>query len=112
MKTLTLDETWVECLKMWRWIVRQPCPRNVKALKVEWITAHGFAGISHACFFCEYSEYGRGWQGCVKGHCPAKLVDRKFTCACDPDYNYEEKPAAFLRKITALYKIYLAKKTA
>ena len=104
MKRLTLDQTWEQCLKMWRWIVRQPCPRDVDALKTQWLEKNGFNYVQAGCFFCEFTQKD---EACSR--CPGAKVDRDFRC-WDEDYEWEEKPAAFLREITELNKIRLTKK--
>ena len=105
MKKLSLDETWEKCLLMWRWIVRQRCPRNVNTLKEKWLDKNGFDyNIESDCFFC---EYGNRYSSCFS--CPGKKVERVFRC-CNENYHYFRKPAAFLKKITELNKIRLAKK--
>lgn len=38
---------------------------------------------------------------------PGTLVDKNFTCG-NSKYHFEKKPAAFLRELERLYKIYLA----
>lgn len=107
MKRLTLNEIWEQCLKMWRWIVRQKCPRNVKNLKEEWLKRNGFKDDypDSDCFFCEW-DFSKGVDSC--SYCPAKKVDENFYCGT-AEYNYFRKSAAFLRKIIELNKIRLAK---
>jgi len=105
MKKLSLNETWEQCLKMWRWIVRQPCPREVDALKIEWLEKNGFDSIRAGCFFCEFTEKDKACS-----RCPGVKIDRYFKC-WNEDYEWEEKPATFLRKITELNKIRLAKRS-
>lgn len=104
MKKLNLNETWEQCLKMWRWIVRQPCPRNIYTLKDTWLKEHGFGNnfLYNDCFFCDYN-----CVSCKK--CPGYKVDRDFHCE-NYEYNYSAKPTAFLRKITELNKKRLSKK--
>ena len=106
MKKLNLDETWKKCLLMWRWIIRQPCPRNVLRLKEKWLKKNGFdyGDIESDCFFCDYANR---YMGCFS--CPGGKVEKNFSC-CNYDYHYFYKPVAFLKKITELNKIRLAKK--
>ena len=99
-KRMALDEIWKQCLKMWRWIVRQPCPRDIGKLKREWLRKHGFNDIFCDCFFCDAVKENK--SRCLQ--CPGKKVDKSFDCNND-DYYYYEKHAAFLRKITELDKI-------
>ena len=107
MKKLTLNKTWEQCLKMWRWIVRQPCPRCVNELKEKWLEKNGFDfdELENDCFFCDYAtRYG----GCEIS-CPGNIIDKNFCCG-DYDYHFLRKPAAFLRKITELNKKRLARR--
>lgn len=104
---MNLNKTWEQCLKMWRWIVRQPCPRHIGSLKWEWLKENGFRDIESECFFCEYDNKSIKPDACK--NCPGYKIDKKFGC-CNDDYHYYHKPAAFLRKITELNKIRLAKK--
>ena len=111
---LTLDKTWDECLKMWRWIVRQSCPRDdIGELKRRYIEKKELPDIFCGCFFCEYNVTRRKKAskrlsgGCC--FCPARKIDKDFLCD-NNNYNYAAKPAAFLRKITELNKIRLKKK--
>ena len=110
MKKLTLDETWVLCLKMWRWIAkvkRAGSTSQVAALKRRWLKSHGFKGVSinHECFFCEYDDQRRG--GCKS--CPAKRVDKNFGCRDEADDCFWN-PNGFYNKVNRLNKKRLAKK--
>lgn len=113
MKRLPLDQTWTECLKMWRWVVRQVKAAkakgkgwNVQDLKTEWMEKQGYRPleIKNDCFFCEHD--GR------KGNCslcPGRKIDKTFYCS-HWDYSWEFRPTAFLARVNRLNKIRLAKK--
>lgn len=105
MRRLTLDETWTECLKMWRWIVREirKGRRGVGNLKGEYLKKRGIPAdeLMGDCFFCDYPRPERGY--CRE--CPGRLVSSRFQCE-RPSYCYYSHPSAFLRKIEALYLIY------
>ena len=107
-KKLTLDETWVLCLSMWRWIAEQKRAGNtigIDILKSDWLDKN-WAGkeIRSDCFFCDWAirhakrvkpESG----GCPD--CPGVFVDRQFDCA-DKNYNFFSKPIAFYNKFVSL----------
>lgn len=109
MKKLTLDETWDLCLKMFKWISRQQ--GDVGELKSQWLRKHGFvpASIDSNCFFCEYhhTHKRKDWGKC---NCPARKIDKDFDCK-SAKYDYTTKPRAFYKKLVALNKIRLAKKS-
>ncbi len=121
MKRLTLDETWVLCLKMWKWIARQVRAAikagktwSVIELKNEWLSNHGLAcnNIEHDCFFCEYARKRNPYKeirGAGCNLCPAKKIVKDFQCV-DYLYDYENNPIAFYKRIFQLNKIRLAKK--
>ena len=111
MERLTLDQTWVLCLKMWKWIakeVRAGNSTNVDALKKEWCEKNGFAAIEikYCCFFCEYDRRGI----CECDRCPARKIDKAFKCYVDSSYHYLEFPLKFYKTICQLNKIRLGKK--
>ena len=109
MKKLTLNETWIECLKMWKWIAGQKRKGDINSvcsLKRQWLKNNGYCAdsVSGNCFFCEYANE-RG-QLCVL--CPGKIIDRKFSCS-NSDYDYFYRPADFYKKLKRLNKIRLKK---
>ena len=123
MKRLNLNETWVLCLKMWKWIamkvrvaIKAGKEWDVVILKREWLSSHGFENIRiyHNCFFCEYAHQHnphkdiRG-EGCSL--CLARKIDKEFDCQ-DTDYEYDQKPIAFYKKLVELNKIRLKKRKA
>lgn len=117
MKRLTLDQTWVECLKMWRWIVRQVKVAKAKrgswgtdGLKQQWLAAHGYepSKISSTCFFCDWDDKYIA-SGCCS-RCPAVMIEKDWTCS-EARHYYLCKPIAFLAELNRLNRIRL-KKTA
>ena len=97
---MTLNETWKNCLAMWKWIAEQIQDNpdlDVKDLKMEWLDNNGFGTtIVEDCFFCDYAP-----GNCL--HCPGKLIDPSFHCEAE-EYHYLESPVAFYEKIVALNK--------
>ena len=108
MKKLTLNETWTECLKMWKWIASQKRKGDINSvhfLKEQWLGNNGYKEMSirSNCFFCEYiSKCGRG--NC--GYCPGKKIDPEFSC-CFSDYDYSYEPILFYKEIKRLNNIRL-----
>ena len=107
MKKLTLNETWTECLKMWKWIAGQKRKgniNNVGFLKKRWLKNNGYCAdsVSGNCFFCEYVD--KRDRGCEL--CPGRKIDQRFACS-NSDYNYFYRPADFYKKLKKLNKIRL-----
>ncbi len=109
MKKLTLNETWEQCLAMWKWISRRCLNslKDVNDLKKEWLKVNGFTRIHHDCFFCH--KCPRSTHNAEHCGCPAKKIDKKFDCF-NYDYGYREQPRKFYAKLKELNKIRLAKK--
>lgn len=111
---MTLDETWKNCLSMWRWIAKQRRAgswQHVAYLKAEWLTSHGFEGIEQDCFFCDRrllcKKTGLNKDNlCI--NCPARRVDKEFGC-CTDEYNFSDKPIAFYNKLVSLNRKRLKK---
>lgn len=102
MKQLTLNKTWTECLRMWRWIAaekKKDNTDNVRTLKKAWLKEHGFGYMCADCFFCAYDIIRKGWELCE--HCPGKLVDEQFDCR-HLSYNHNTSPIAFYKKLLEL----------
>ncbi len=100
MKELSLEETWTECLRMWKWIVKRKKagdPRTVGILKIDWIRKSRHGVIYASCFFCQFSSP----YSCKE--CPGKNVSRAFSC-CHRDYHYEIHPTKFYKKLVELNK--------
>ncbi len=95
---LSLDKTWTECIKMWRWIIKQhkKGASRIEILKQEYLRKHyPNKKISSDCFFCNYDSGG----GCF--HCPGVLVETSFNCE-NEETNWYSKPEAFLAKLLRL----------
>lgn len=99
---MTLDKTWKECLRMWKWIVKQidkGTDESIGTLKVQWLDEHGYGNnnIQAGCFFCHYITEKS--EDC--SICPGYLVDKKFSCQ-NKTYDYEYKPKKFYKKLLEL----------
>jgi hypothetical protein len=114
MKRLTINQTWEQCLAMWKWISRQCkgkdkgwCENNVERLKVHWLKVHGIKDgeLNYNCFLCEYDVRRKGL--CLS--CPAQKIDKSFKCM-EYDYSYETRPRLFYAKLKELNKIRLKTK--
>jgi hypothetical protein len=109
-KKRTLNQTWVLCLRMWRWIAKVwQTPRyrryDVIVLKDMWLRKNGFRYIRADCFFCDY----KGSDLCCDQACLGSLVNPEFNC-CNDDYNYVHKPVEFYKELLRLNRIRKAKK--
>lgn len=107
-KERTLNQTWVLCLRMWRWIAKVwQTPRyrryGVCDLKKTWLRKNRFRYLQNDCFFCEFD------RGFSCSSCPGKLIVLDFNC-CDDEYDYEEKPVEFYKELLRLNRIRKAKK--
>ena len=113
MKRLTLDQTWEQCLAMWKWISRQcinkkrPSWYFVETLKMEWLHTKGIEHyeLDHDCYFCEHDLNHRG----MCGSCPARKIETGFHCD-NNEYSWMRHPRLFYAKLKELNKIRLAKK--
>lgn len=97
---MTLDETWKNCLSMWRWIakeVRNGNPKGADSLKIEWTKAHDLYTSARSCFFCDYANALNG--GCNK--CPAWKIEPGFNCSA-PEHDHTDNPIAFYNKLVSL----------
>ncbi len=110
MKRLNLNETWVLCLKMWKWIAKQVKAgrQNVEGLKEEWLRKHKFSGIHSKCFFCDYAVKNSHPKK-FDCNCPAERIEQDFWCQKD-SYCYSLKPIAFYKKLVELNKLRLKKR--
>ena len=101
---MTLNKTWKECLRMWKWIVKQVDKGDetgVEALKKEWLRTHGYDEyVSGSCFFCDYDRLN-GDDNHYCASCPGRLVLESFSCT-DTFYNYYNKPKKFYKKLLEL----------
>jgi len=108
-KPLSLDETWDECLKMWKWISENYRFFASPFFNTEKAKDYYLTNIRKAikkpnadCFFCDYvdQEYREG--GLSKcSSCPGRLVDDKFHCV-DELYSYTNHPVKFYKKLVSL----------
>ncbi len=109
-KKRTLNQTWVLCLRMWRWIAKVwQTPRyrryGVIDLKMIWLRKNRFRYIRADCFFCGY----KGSDLRCDSNCPGSLVNSEFSC-CSDDYHYEDKPIEFYKELLRLNRIRKVKK--
>ena len=103
-----LDRAWVNCLRMWKWIIDNLPDGFSKAsddckdyiidhLKHDWLKDNKFKKrISQDCFLCEYDNKHKG--NC--NSCPALLAhpERAFDCT-NLDYNYTYDPLLFYKEL-------------
>ncbi len=116
MKKLSLEKTWTECLRMWKWITKH-LPEDtfwgIEDAKDNWLEENGYmlrADRPHCgCFFCEYKQHFAIDGHCPCSHCPAKLVDKKFDCQ-NSTYSYDQNPKKFYAELLRLNKMRLKKK--
>jgi hypothetical protein len=116
-KKLSLEKTWIECLKMWKWIVEQikKDPNiGVITLKSEWLVKNKYKGLEGNCFFCDYDQSTIDSNGGIYNikickYCPGRLVNRKFNCEYT-SYDWYDKPIAFYKKLLELNRIRKSKK--
>src|SRR3972149_11881078 len=105
---MTLEKTWKECLKMWKWIAKKYDERLDKnvffdvtivlELKESWLNFFGYNGsLDNDCFFCDYANQPN--RGCE--YCPGRKIDKYFSCQ-NSDYDFKEKPVAFYKKLVSL----------
>lgn len=124
MKKLTLEQTWVACLKMWRWVCKEVKRRNITpsvssitSLKYEWLRNKGYITPVDSCFFCDY-DY-RYEADCRL--CPAGRMEGGYEFWCELNRNPSDNddwcdfawfidPHAFLRKLKSLNRKRKAKK--
>jgi len=127
MKRLTVNETWEQCLAMWKWISRQCKVKSYREsiydYKEAWSTKNGYkeGDIRELCFFCHKGQLRlaatklpkREWltkyatSQCP--YCPAMDIDSDFDCF-NSEYHFELKPRLFYAELKRLNKIRLAKK--
>ena len=103
MKERTLNQTWILCLRMWRWITKTKAenPRRwISTLKRQWLHENQIKIVGdHDCFFCEWIDDG---SSCAR--CPGRLIDFNFNCHREA-YHYVRKPAAFYKELLRLNRI-------
>lgn len=99
---MTLNQTWKNCLQMWKWIDRVWEPGiGVTALKKQWMRMHlPTISVTFDCFFCDYDEVRGEKQRCVI--CPGRLVSNRFRCEAYTSYHWRDKPKQFYKKLLQL----------
>ena len=102
-KRITLNQTWKNCLRMWKWIDKEYiCGMDVEVMKCDWLDKYK-PDLCHAsnCFFCQYaSEHNKeGDVLCV--NCPGRLVSKFFNCT-NKSYHYLRHPKKFYKKLLEL----------
>lgn len=111
MKRLSLDETWVECLKMTKWLSEN---YDAEIDDIDERKIYYLACVCHMdgddfpalqCFFCNYTN---GYSGCKKS-CPGKLVDPAFSCTLGKGPHYISDPIGFHENLLRLNAIRLGK---
>ncbi len=105
-KKMTLNQTWKNCLRMWKWIAKV-CDSeegrrvSIRRLKIRWMDTHmPDVHIEADCFFCKYNGDHRKESACDA--CPGKLVSRRFHCWHNVSYRYDEDPKKFYKKLLHL----------
>lgn len=98
---MDLNETWKNCMSMWRWISENWKPgMSVSIMKHQWLSKHGYTsdgGLDQNCFFCEYDVQLE--HDCE--NCPGTLVDDEFYCGT-LEYCFRDKPHKFYLKLRRL----------
>jgi len=116
---LTLNKTWKNCLKMWKWIASEIEKDQFKKpgdLKVSWMRQHDVSGLKFACFFCQYAHEHDGLLDIDKSSyrtcssCPGRFVSSKFNCELYKSYHWLSSPIKFYNKLVELDKKRRAKK--
>lgn len=109
MRRLSIEETWKECLRMWKWISQHCCGDDVGIFKQKWLDKHGYLKTDSGCFFCAYAKSSGIYSNRCLAHCPARKVDPDFICD-DCSYSFLDQPEQFYQKLVELNKILLKKK--
>lgn len=114
MRKLSLDMTWTECLRMWKWISRQclnPNHLDVDTLKKIWLQKNGYQPTDDKevnCFFC-YRAGATLVHGADCTKCPGRSVDEDFDCS-NGNCSYWQEPREFYQELCRLHEIYLKNK--
>lgn len=111
MKDLDLDKTWELCLEMWKDITtleEYTSEKDMWERKDQWLKDHGFSGILHSCFFCNYSIT----EDSLCGNCPGQLVDSNFHCeeGRNSENFWHDEPEEFYQELVRLSNIKESKK--
>jgi hypothetical protein len=101
---MTLNQTWKNCLRMWKWIDKTwQLGMDIEALKEEWLNKYKpQLEIDSNCFFCDYEAQHNTNEIllCCK-FCPGKLVSSRFSCM-NKTYHYQNHPKKFYKKLLQL----------
>lgn len=108
MKRLTIDETWEQCLAMWKWI-SEKCEGMdiggtvIDQIKVEYMESNGMKEdeVLCDCFFCDECS-----QACDE--CQFAIYAGEH---CTVENLYSEDPVAFYAELKRLNKIRLERKS-
>ena len=109
-KKMTLAQTWKNCLRMWKWVVKEYDKKDKdwkvwgsgQDLKIDWIDEHPeYDYLADYCFFCEWSVKHRVDGEYFCSNCPGRMVNKKFDCL-DDSYHYSRKPKKFYKKLLQL----------
>lgn len=102
---MNLDDTWKNCLSMWRWIakeVRGGNKRSSACLKRDWLRRRDIRHISSDCFFCHFGvTHDLQVKNAECEICPASKIDPTFYCMT-VEYDYCAEPIAFYNKLVSL----------
>jgi hypothetical protein len=110
---LTLEQTWRECLRMWKYVAAKATKGcDVPGIKERWCEDRGIHPHCE-CFFCEYAcarlEGKTDFLYNRCSHCPGRKVDPEFDCFARA-YSWEARPKTFYRKLVALNRKRVATK--
>ena len=111
---MTLEKTWEECLRMWKWIAKKGIfiTDDVDELKRMWLSVNGYDpyNILNHCFFCQYVDTHGGivdCGGCIG--CPGQKIVKDFCCQ-DYGFHWYNDPQEFYERLVTLNKIRLSKR--
>ncbi len=116
MEKLTLELSWEHCLAMWKWVSEKHVKggASVGSLKEKWLKDNGFKSndLKYDCFFCQYNKENGGKPICLTKEpncqkCPARLVSLRFCCEGYDDYDWQESPKKFYKKLVELHERFL-----
>lgn len=105
---MTLEKTWKECLRMWKWIVEEGIyildDNRISELKEVWLSINEYGILYNNCFFCDYAETHDGDSNCGSCiNCPVQEVDKDFCCQ-DDGTHWSNNPIEFYEKLVKLNK--------
>lgn len=113
METLSLSLAWTESIRQWTWIVKQldeDSTLSIEGLKYRWMSLNDYPvnAVKYNCFLCEYVVQNLSLKNFCT-NCPAILTDSNLKrCWCqEKQYNWSNKPKAFLAKLKEVYAVWL-----